>query len=133
MASGPTCRWSRARDCSVASRSVSGRRATVLLLTDRDSGVSVRDVQSGTQAVLNGNPDDRDADARLVEANADVKLGDELVTVGSATVRTRPTFPSAKSSAFVSVRVTSPTRVTIRLFADAATTEFVRILRWPVP
>ena len=34
-----------------------GQAATVLLLTDRDSGVSVRDAQTGVLGVINGRPD----------------------------------------------------------------------------
>ena len=65
----------------------------MLLLTDRDSGVGLRDVRSGAQAVLNGNPDDRNQTLDALEAKADVKLGDEFVTIGSASGPYPPDIP----------------------------------------
>jgi rod shape-determining protein MreC len=112
---------------------VSGRRATVLLLTDRDSGVGLRDVRSGAQAVLHGNPDDRNQTLDVLDATADVKLGDEFVTIGNAGSPYPPDIPVGQVTG-IRFRPGDLTKhVTIRLFADAATTEFVRILRWPVP
>ena len=112
---------------------VSGRRATVLLLTDRDSGVGLRDVRSGVQAVLNGNPDDGVQVLDALDATSDVKLGDEFVTIGSAQGPYPPDIPVGRVIGIRRRPGDLTMRVTIRLFADAATTEFVRVLRWPVP
>ena len=63
---------------------VSGRRATVILLTDRDSGVGVRDARSGVVGVLNGSPDSRVQSLDPPDVKSDIKVGDQLVTLGSA-------------------------------------------------
>lgn len=112
---------------------VSGRRATVLLLTDADSGVSVRDARSGRTGVLNGNPETRDQRLEPFDAKPDMKRGDLLVTVGSSV----GPFPAdIPVGTVVSVK-TRPgdltSRITVRLFGDATRTEFVRVLKFPVP
>ncbi len=112
---------------------VSGRRATVLLLTDRDSGVGVRDVRSQAQAVLNGNPDTQLQTLDALEAASDVKVGDDLVTIGNPDSPYPPDIPVGKVVAVRKRTGDLTQRVTIRLLADASTTEFVRVLQWPVP
>jgi rod shape-determining protein MreC len=112
---------------------VSGRRSTVLLLTDRDSGVGLRDVRSQVQAVLNGNPDTRLQTLDALEAKSDVKVGDDLVTIGSAEGPYPPDIPVGKVVAVRRRPGDLTQRVTVRLLANASTTEFVRILQWPVP
>lgn len=112
---------------------VSGKRATVLLLTDRDSGVSVRDARSGVTGVINGKPDATTQAMDFVEARADVKAGDVLVTAGTERGPFPPGIPVGR---IVSVRRRAGdllSSIEVRLFADAATTEFVRVLEWPVP
>ncbi len=111
----------------------SGRRATVLLLTDRDSGVGLRDVRSQVQAVLNGNPDTQLQTLDALEAKSDVKVGDDLVTIGSAEGPYPPDVPVGKVVAVRRRAGDLTQRVTIRLLANASITEFVRILQWPVP
>ena len=112
---------------------VSGRRATVLLLTDRDSGVAVRDSRSGALGVLRGNPDVAQQVLEAYDAKPDMKRGDVLVTVGGENGAFPPDIPVGQ---IVSVR-TRPgdltARVTVKLFGDATHTEFVRVLQWPVP
>ncbi len=111
----------------------SGKRATVLLLTDRDSGVSVRDARSGVTGVINGKPDAKTQTMDFVEAQADVKVGDVLVTAGTERGPFPPGIPVGR---VVSARRRAGdllSSIEVRLFADAATTEFVRVLEWPVP
>ncbi|MEP6623401.1 MAG: rod shape-determining protein MreC [Acidimicrobiia bacterium] len=116
---------------------VSVRRATVLLLTDRDSGVGLRDTRSQVKAVLNGNPDTPLQTLDALEATSDVKVGDDLVTIGSAEGPFQSPYPpDVPVGKVVAVRKRPgdlTQRVTIRLLADASTTEFVRVLQWPVP
>ncbi len=108
-------------------------RSTVLLLTDRDSGVSLRDVRSNAVGVLNGRPEGADQFLDFVKADDDVKPGDELVTAGSE----GSPFPSGiPVGRIVSVQKRpgdlNP-RIKVALHADASRTEFVRVLVWPVP
>jgi rod shape-determining protein MreC len=111
----------------------SGRRATVLLLTDRDSGVNVRDARSNVRGIINGRPDAALQTVDLVPSPSDVKAGDILVTAGTE----GGPFPSGiPVGTIVSVRQRPgdlQARITVRLFADAGRTEFVRVLEWPVP
>ena len=111
----------------------SGRRATVLLLTDRDSGVNVRDARSNVRGIINGRPDAELQTVDLVPSPSDVKAGDILVTAGTE----GGPFPSGiPVGTIVSVRQRPgdlQARITVRLFADAGRTEFVRVLEWPVP
>ncbi len=111
----------------------SGRRSTVLLLSDRESGVNLRDVRSGVFGVLNGRPGAEVQTVDSVELAADIERGDLLVTAGSPEGPYPPGIPVARV-----VAVRRPTgdllaRVTVRLLADPATTTFVRVLQWPAP
>ena len=112
---------------------VSGRSATVLLLTDRDSGVAVRDARSGARGVLNGSPDVHEQSLDPFDAQPDMKPGDELVTFGSAEGPFPPDIPVGRIITVVRRPGDLTSRVTVRLYADASSTEFVRVLQWPVP
>ncbi len=112
---------------------VSRRRSTVLLLTDRDSAVGVRAVRTGDRGVLNGNPDATLQRMDSVDAKAQIKAGDELVTVGSVEGPFPPNIPVGRV-----VKVEHPpgslaARITVRLHANANQTEYVRVLRFPEP
>ena len=111
----------------------SGRRSTVLLLTDEDSGVSVRDARSGVPGVINGRPDAEVQTVDLVPTGADVKVGDLLVTAGAQGGPFPPDIPVGRVTSVRSNPGDLQSRITVRLYADAATTEFVRVLEWPVP
>ncbi|MGZ6928357.1 MAG: rod shape-determining protein MreC [Acidimicrobiia bacterium] len=112
---------------------VSAKQSTVLLLTDRDSGVSVRDVRTGQRGVINGKPDSEQQTLENIDGPGDVKFGDELITAGT----TDGPYPPGIAVARVTAVRTRPgdlvPRVTVKLHADAATTEFVRVLQWPIP
>ncbi len=117
----------------------SGQRSTVLLLTDRESGVNLRVARTGVLGVLNGRPGsqvqqlDLDASVTDIEHQHQIRRADLLVTAGSQDGPFPPDIPVA--------RVVSVTRapgdllyhVTIRLLADPSTTEYVRVLQWPTP
>jgi rod shape-determining protein MreC len=111
----------------------SERRATVLLLTDRDSGVSVRDAQTGVLGVINGRPDAEVQTLDLVEANAPIHKGDQLVTAGTVNGPYPPDIPVGRVTSVRKRPGDLLARITVELYADAATTEFVRVLEWPVP
>lgn len=109
----------------------SGRRSTVLLLTDRDSGVYLRDESSGATGVLNGRPD-AELQSMDVDVKTEMKRGDLLLTVGSAVGPFPPDVPVARVVEVQKRKGDLLARVSVRLLADANTTEFVRILQWPV-
>ncbi len=112
---------------------VSGRRSTVLLLADRDSGVSIRDARSGALGVLNGNPDTERQVVDARDAKPDMKLGDILVTVGSEAGPFPPDVPVGRVVSVTSRPGDLSSRVVVALFADATRTEFVRVLKFPTP
>jgi rod shape-determining protein MreC len=111
----------------------SGKRSTVLLLTDRDSGVSVRDARTGVVGVINGRPDAEVQTLDLVEANAPIRAGDELVTGGTVGGPYPPDIPVGRVTSVRQRPGDLLSRITVELYADAGTTEFVRVLEWPVP
>ena len=112
---------------------VSGRRATVVLLTDRDSGVGVRDVRTGVFGVLSGSPDARVQSLDPLDAQKDMKRGDELVTSGSAQGPFPADIPVGRVVAVRRRPGDLRMSVSVALYADATNTEFVRVLQWPVP
>lgn len=109
------------------------RRATVLLLTDRDSGVNVRDSRSNVLGVINGRPDAEVQTVDLVAAGADIKVGDVLVTAGTPDGPFPPDIPVGQVTSVRSDAGDLQSHVSVRLFADAGITEFVRVLEWPLP
>ncbi len=117
----------------------SGQRSTVLLLTDRESGVNLRDARTGVLGVLNGRPGSRmqqlDLDARVadIEHQHQIEQGDLLVTAGSQEGPFPPDIPVARVVSVTRAPGELIYRVTIRLLADPSTTEFVRVLQWPTP
>ncbi|MBK5287461.1 MAG: rod shape-determining protein MreC [Acidimicrobiia bacterium] len=111
---------------------VSRRRSTVLLLTDKDSAVGVRDVRTGDRGVLNGNPDSALQRLDSIDVKALVKAGDELVTVGSAEGPYPPDIPVGRIVAVEHPPGALAARITVRLYADANHTEYVRVLQYPV-
>ena len=62
----------------------SGKRSTVLLLTDRDSGVDVRDTRTNQRGIINGRPDATLQQLDNLYGPGDIKAGDILVTAGTA-------------------------------------------------
>ena len=112
---------------------VVGRGVHVLLVTDRDSGVAVRDARSGALGVLRGNPDVAQQVLEAYDAKPDMKRGDVLVTVGGESGAFPPDIPVGQILSVKSRPGDLTARVTVRLFGDATHTEFVRVLQWPVP
>jgi len=110
----------------------SGERSTVLLLTDRDSGVSVRDAQTGVLGIIDGRPD-AEVQTMTLFQDAPVHEGDELVTAGTEGGPFPPDIPVGRVTKVQRRPGDLLPRVTVQLYADAATTDFVRVLEWPVP
>jgi len=110
----------------------SGKRSTVLLLTDRDSGVSVRDAQTGVLGVIDGRPDAETQTMTLFQ-DAPVRAGDVLVTAGTTGGPFPPDIPVGRVVSVQRRPGDLLPRISVELFADADTTEFVRVLEWPVP
>lgn len=108
----------------------SRRRATVLLITDRMSGVAVRLVRTGSTGVAQGRPGGR---LRLdfVPAETPVRHGELVVTAGLR----NGTFPAGIPVARVASvrRLPGELTKTIELTPVAALGQlsFVKILEWP--
>ena len=111
----------------------SGRRSTVLLLTDRDSGVNVRDTRTNQRGIINGRPDSTLQQLENLDGPGDIKAGDILVTAGTTGGPFPPDIPVGRVVSAVQRPGDIQARITVRLFADAGSTEFVRVLEWPVP
>ena len=112
---------------------VSRRRSTVLLLSDRDSGVSVRDAQTGALGVMNGSPDAPQQTLDAQDAKPAMKRDDVLVTVGSAAGPFPPDVPVGRIVSVTSRPGDLSARVVVALYADGNRTEFVRVLKFPTP
>ena len=112
---------------------VSRRRSTVLLLSDRDSGVSVRDAQTGALGVMNGSPDAPQQTLDAQDAKPVMKRGDVLVTVGSEAGPFPPDVPVGRIVSVTSRPGDLSARVVVALYADGNRTEFVRVLKFPTP
>lgn len=109
----------------------SGRRSTVLLLSDRESGVSLRDERSGVRGLLNGRPGTQIQSLDNVGVGADVNVGDLFVTEGSELGPYPPGIPVGRVIEARGRPTDLLKRVTLRLLADPTTTDFVRVLQWP--
>jgi rod shape-determining protein MreC len=110
------------------------KRSTVLLLTDRDSGLGVRDAQTGALGIINGRPD---AEVQTLDADPQsavpFRRGDELVTAGTVGGPYPPDVPVGRVTSVRQRPGDLVPRVTVALYADAGATEFVRVLEWPIP
>lgn len=112
---------------------VSGERATVVLLTDRESGVVVRNTSTSQRGVINGRGETGLQTLDNIDGDGTMRPGQLLVTAG---IQGGPYPPGIAVARVVSVRKRPGDllpRVTVKLLADAATTEFVRVLQWPPP
>jgi rod shape-determining protein MreC len=56
--------------------------AEVTQINDKDQAVPIQNVRSGLRAIVFGNGKDGTLDLRFMPANADVQIGDVLVTSG---------------------------------------------------
>jgi rod shape-determining protein MreC len=108
----------------------SGRRATVLLLTDPSSGVAVRLEKSGGQGVANGSAGSSLLRLDFVKPEFKVKRGELVFT--AASTRYPSNIPVGR---VVSVkRAPGAIQQTILLqpLVDVGRSSFVRVLKWPV-
>jgi len=112
---------------------VSGQRATVVLLTDRDSGVVVRNTRTNQRGVINGHGDTTVLTLDNIDGDGTMKAGDLLVTAGTDGGPFPPGIPVARVTSVRKRPGDLLARVTVVLLANASNTEFVRVLVWPVP
>lgn len=112
---------------------VSGKRATVVLLTDRESGVVVRNTGTGQRGVINGRGENGRQTLDNIDGNGEMKVGDLLVTAGVVNGLYPPGIPVARVTAVRKRPGDLLPLVTVKLLANASITEFVRVLEWPTP
>ncbi len=74
---------------------VSSSRSTVLLITDSTSGVGVRDSRSEVSGIAQGESGTKYLSMQFVDPDADVKVGDNVVTSGLQDGRFPPNIPVA--------------------------------------
>ena len=105
----------------------------MLLLTDPDSGVNVRDTRTNQRGIINGRPDSTLQLLESLDRAGDIKTGDILVTAGTDGGPFPPDIPVGQVVTARQRPGDVQPHITVRLFADASRTEFVRVLEWPVP
>lgn len=104
-------------------------RSKVMLLSDPQFSVTVRDERSGVTGVVTGRAEDPPR-LELVEASADVQEGDLLTTSGFE----GSSFPAGIPVGTVVAVRTDDSGLTLRIevepFADATRREYVSVLLW---
>ncbi|MCE7883574.1 MAG: rod shape-determining protein MreC [Actinobacteria bacterium ATB1] len=104
-------------------------RSKVMLLSDPQFSVTVRDERSGVTGVVTGRAEDPPR-LELVEASADVQEGDLLTTSGFE----GSSFPAGIPVGSVVAVRTDDSGLTLRIevepFADATRREYVSVLLW---
>ena len=83
--------------------------------------------------IINGRPDAEQQTVDLVPSPSDVKVGDDLITAGTERGPFPPGIPVGRVTSVRQRPGDLQALITVQLFADAATTEFVKVLEWPVP
>jgi len=111
---------------------VSGRRATVLMLTDPSSGVSVRLEGSNANAVVNGRAGGDDLTLEFLDPDtADVKVGEMVFTSGLEPSRFPPGIPVGKVTSVKKSPGALTSRIMVRPLAEVGRLSYVRALQWP--
>jgi rod shape-determining protein MreC len=111
---------------------VSGRRATVLMLNDPSSGVSVRLEGSGANAVVNGRAgSDLLALEFLQPDDVTVKKGEMVFTSGLEPSRFPAGIPVGKVESVRKSAGALTQRITVRPLAEVGRLSYVRVLQWP--
>lgn len=105
------------------------RGSKVLLLTDPQSSVAVRNVRSAVNGVVTGQGGGQ-LSLEFVDANADVEAGDVFVTSGFEGSRYPANIPVGKVTKVDTDKSGLVLAVQIELFVDATQRDFVSVLLW---
>lgn len=105
------------------------RGSKVVLLTDPQSSVGVRDVRSGVSGVVTGQGRG-ELKLDFVDANADVEAGDVLVTAGFEGSRYPANIPVGKVTSVDTDESGLVLDVVMKPFVDPTRRDFVSVLLW---
>ena len=108
----------------------SDTRAVVLLITDPTSAVGVRLARSGEVGVAEGRGPARSLRVEFIDAKADVRVGEPVVTSGLQESIFPPSVPIGRVT---SARVPTGSveqEVTVEPEVDLQRIEFVKVLQW---
>ncbi len=111
----------------------SGRRATVLMLTDPSSGVSVR-LESGANAVVTGRAGSSLLALEFLQPeDVEVKVGEMVTTSGLEPSRFPADIPVGKVVSVKKIPGALTQRILVRPLAEVGRLSYVRVLQWPAP
>lgn len=112
---------------------VSGRRATVRLITDPASSVGVRSARSSDPGIATGEGAGRKLSVGFVDPNADVRVGDLMVTSGltGGSDIFPPSIPIARVTKASKEPGELQQRIEIKPLSDIAHVRYVKVLQVP--
>ena len=110
----------------------SGRRATVLLLTDPKSGVSVRLEHSGALGVANGRSGSDLLRLTFVKSEVAVKRGELVFTSGLENGVYPANIPVGKVVSVKKEPGALEQTIMVKPLVDVGRLSFVRVLEWPI-
>lgn len=110
----------------------SGRRATVLLLTDPKSGVSVRLEHSGAVGVANGRSGSDLLRLDFVAPEVEVKRGELVFTSGLENGVYPANIPVGKVVSVKKAPGALEQTIMVKPLVDVGRLSFVRVLEWPI-
>jgi rod shape-determining protein MreC len=108
---------------------VSRDRATVLLVTDPESGVGVKIEKSGTTGVVKGRGDSITVRADFVDPNADVTKGEIVYTSGQQNSPFPSAIPVGTVSKVTKTRGDLQQDILVKPLVDVSHLDYVKVLR----
>jgi rod shape-determining protein MreC len=108
---------------------VSRDRATVLLVTDPESGVGVKIEKSGTTGVVKGRGDSNTVRADFVDPNADVTKGEIVYTSGQQNSPFPSAIPVGTVSKVTKTRGDLQQDILVKPLVDVSHLDYVKVLR----
>jgi rod shape-determining protein MreC len=108
---------------------VSRDRATVLLVTDPESGVGVKIEKSGTTGVVKGRGDSNPVRADFVDPNADVTKGEIVYTSGQQNSPFPSAIPVGTVSKVTKTRGDLQQDILVKPLVDVSHLDYVKVLR----
>jgi len=107
-----------------------GDQAKVLLLTDPQSAVGVRDTRSGITGKVQGHGSGRPLTLDFVDAAADIAVGDELATSGFEGSRYPPNIPVGRVSEVQLDQSGLVKSIVVEPYVDGTRRDYVSVLLW---